>query len=217
MNAIISPAILAETPDQYKEQADRISGFAERVHIDITDGVFAPTMTVSPSDLWAPAGWTVDIHAMVNDLDAYLPQLIALRPHLIIIHAEASGGDVVQSLRQIKQAGIMAGLALLRPTVPSTVEPMIKEAEHVLIFSGNLGKFGGSASMMQIEKIKLIKSINNSVEIGWDGGIMVDNAYNLVQGGVNVLNVGGAIHKATDPHRIFTRLQEEISKTGVLG
>mgnify|MGYP000203130451 FL=1 len=216
MSSVIAPAILAENAQQYKEQVDRITGFAERVHIDLTDGEFAPTFTVSIPELWAPEGWTIDIHAMVNKLDEYVPKLITLRPHLIIIHAEAEG-DVLGALKEIKRSGIMAGLALLRPTVPQTVEELIKEAEHVLIFSGELGKFGGTASLMQLEKIRLVKMINPNVEIGWDGGVMVDNAYSLVQGGVNVLNVGGTIQKATDPPVMFAKLQQEISKTGVLG
>lgn len=216
MSSVIAPAILAENAQQYKEQVDRITGFAERVHIDLTDGEFAPTFTVSIPELWAPEGWTIDIHAMVNKLDEYVPKLIGLRPHLIIIHAEAEG-DVLGALKEIKRSGIMAGLALLRPTVPQTVEELIKEAEHVLIFSGELGKFGGTASLMQLEKIRLVKMINPNVEIGWDGGVMVDNAYSLVQGGVNVLNVGGTIQKATDPPAMFAKLQQEISKTGVLG
>ncbi|WLD46996.1 ribulose-phosphate 3-epimerase [Candidatus Nanosynbacter lyticus] len=216
MSSVIAPAILAENAQQYKEQVDRITGFAERVHIDLTDGEFAPTVTVGIPELWAPEGWTIDIHAMVNKLDEYVPKLITLRPHLIIIHAEAEG-DVLGALKEIKRSGIMAGLALLRPTVPQTVEELIKEAEHVLIFSGELGKFGGTASLMQLEKIRLVKMINPNVEIGWDGGVMVDNAYSLVQGGVNVLNVGGTIQKATDPPAMFAKLQQEISKTGVLG
>ena len=216
MSSVIAPAILAENAQQYKEQVDRITGFAERVHIDLTDGEFAPTVTVGIPELWAPEGWTIDIHAMVNKLDEYVPKLIALRPHLIIIHAEAEG-DVLGALKEIKRSGIMAGLALLKPTVPQTVEELIKEAEHVLIFSGELGKFGGTASLMQLEKIRLVKMINPNVEIGWDGGVMVDNAYSLVQGGVNILNVGGTIQKATDPPAMFAKLQQEISKTGVLG
>lgn len=216
MSSVIAPAILAENAQQYKEQVDRITGFAERVHIDLTDGEFAPTVTIGIPELWAPEGWTIDIHAMVNKLDEYVPKLIMLRPHLIIIHAEAEG-DVLGALKEIKRSGIMAGLALLRPTVPQTVEELIKEAEHVLIFSGELGKFGGTASLMQLEKIRLVKMINPNVEIGWDGGVMVDNAYSLVQGGVNILNVGGTIQKATDPPAMFAKLQQEISKTGVLG
>ena len=157
----------------------------------------------------------VDIHAMVDKLDDYIPKLIALRPNMIIVHAEAKG-DVQTTLTQIRQAGINAGLALLRSTVPRTVEEMIKLADHVMIFSGELGRFGGNASLMQLEKIRLIKSINPGVEIGWDGGVSIDNAYSLVQGGVNVLNVGGVIQKASDPHAIFSKLQQEISKTSVL-
>ena len=216
MSSVIAPAILAENAQQYKEQVDRITGFAERVHIDLTDGEFAPTVTIGIPELWAPEGWTIDIHAMVNKLDEYVPKLITLRPHLIIIHAEAKG-DVLGALKEIKRSGIMAGLALLRPTVPQTVEELIKEAEHVLIFSGELGKFGGTASLMQLEKIRLVKMINPNVEIVWDGCVMVYNAYSLVQGGVNILNVGGTIQKATDPPAMFAKLQQEISKTGVLG
>ena len=134
---------------------------------------------------------------------------------MIIIHAEATG-DVKAALMQIRQAGIMAGLALLKPTVPRTVEELIKLADHVMIFSGELGHFGGTASLMQLEKIRLIKSINSNVEIGWDGGVLVDNAYSLVQGGVDVLNVGGVIQKSSDPHTIFSKLQQEINKTSVL-
>ena len=213
--SVIAPSITAFSPAEYKEQVDRITGFAERVHIDITDGEFAPTFTVGISDLWVPAGWSVSLHVMAYDLENFVPKLIALKPNMIIIHAEARG-DISAYLRLIKQAGIKAGLALLRPTVPSSVAPLIQEAEHVLIFSGELGRFGGTASLMQLEKIRLIKAINPNVEIGWDGGVTVDNAYSLVQGGVDVLAVGGAIHKASDPHASFSRLQQEIAKTGVL-
>ena len=104
-NSVIAPAILAENAEQYKEQVDKITGLVERVHIDISDGEFAPTLTVGISELWAPEGWMIDIHAMVNDVAEYVPKLIALRPHMIIVHAEATG-DVKTALVQIRQAGI---------------------------------------------------------------------------------------------------------------
>lgn len=214
--SVLAPAILAENPTAYKDQVERITGFAERVHIDLTDGEFAPSFTIGIQDLWAPEGWMVDIHLMANDITQFIPQLVALRPNMIVVHAEAQS-DVLAALGQIKQAGIKAGLALLRSTVPRTVEALILEAEHVLIFSGELGRMGGTASLMQLEKIRLIKAINSNVEIGWDGGVMIDNAYSLVQGGVDVLNVGAAIQKAGDPQAAFMKLQQEISKTGVLG
>lgn len=80
---------LGESAEQYKQQVERVTGFAERVHIDLSDGEFAPTFTVGVSELWAPEGWLVDVHVMANDLTEYVPKLIALRPNLIIICAEA--------------------------------------------------------------------------------------------------------------------------------
>ena len=214
--SVIVPAILADNPTTFKEQIERVTGFAERIHIDLSDGEFAPTFTVGIADLWAPEGWVVDIHLMAHDINSFLPQLISLTPNMIIVHSEASSG-ALDAIQAIKKAGIRAGLALLRPTVPKTVEEMINQADHVMIFSGELGRFGGTASLMQLEKIRLIKAINPNVEIGWDGGVTAENAYSLVQGGVDVLNVGGAIHKASDPRAALERLRQEISKTGVLG
>jgi ribulose-phosphate 3-epimerase len=215
MTTVITPSILAENVDQYEEQIERITGFAERAHVDISDGQFAPNLTVGLRDLWAPEGWQIDIHAMVKNVDEYIEDLVALRPNMILLHAE-SDGDVLGALQKIKQADIKAGLVLMRPTVPSTVVDLIKAADHVMIFSGELGRFGGSASLMQLEKIRLIKDINPAVEIGWDGGVMPDNAYGLAHSGVNVLVVGGAIQKSPNPREAYQNIQNEINKKGML-
>jgi ribulose-phosphate 3-epimerase len=213
--SVISPAILAETTDNYKEQVERIHGFAERVHVDITDGEFAPTFTIGEAQVWWPQEWTVDVHAMVARPSEHLETLISLKPHMIIFHAEVEE-DITPVLLHVKKFGIKAGLALLRPTVPNTVSDAIKAADHVLIFCGDLGKYGGNASLMQLEKVRLIKAINPAAEIGWDGGVNVENAYSLSQGGVDVLNVGGVIAKAEDPQATYTALVNEINKHGVI-
>lgn len=211
----IAPCITVETTDEYKAMVDRIHPFAKRVHIDTSDGQFAPAFLLSAAQLWWPKEWVVDIHAMVAKPSEHIPALIAQKPNLIIFHVE-SGEDPLPLISQIKQAGIKAGIALMRPTVPSTVAEAIKAADHVMIFSGDLGKYGGTASLMQLEKIRLIKAINPNVEIGWDGGVSVENAYTLTQGGVNVLNTGGAIAKADDPPAAFEALTREINKHGVI-
>lgn len=213
--SVIAPAILVDTPEAYKECVDRYHPFAQRVQIDISDGEFAPSFTVGVDDLWWPQEWVVDIHAMVARPIEYVDALIALKPHTIIFHAEAVA-DIVPVMRKIKQAGVRAGIALQRPTVPATVESAIKEADHVMVFTGTLGQYGGIASLMQLEKVRLIKAINPTAEIGWDGGVNTDNAYTLTQGGIDVLNVGGAIANASDPAAMYATLVAEINKHGVI-
>ena len=191
--SVIAPSITVETEDQYRTAVERIKPFAQRVHIDISDGEFAPVLLLGLEKLWWPKEWIVDIHAMVNKPLDYVDRLIALKPHLITFHTE-TGVDLLPILEKIRRAGIKAGVALLKSTVPATVIGAINASDHVLIFSGDLGHYGGTASLMQLEKIRLVKAINPNAEIGWDGGVAIDNAFTLTQGGVNVLNTGGALN-----------------------
>ncbi len=213
--SIIAPCITVETAEDYKAAVERIHPFAQRVHVDISDGEFAPTFLIGESQVWWPKEWMVDIHAMVARPAEHVEALIKLKPHLITFHVE-TGINLLPLMTQIKQAGIKAGIALLKTTVPSTVSEMIKAADHVMVFSGDLGHYGGTASLMQLEKVRLIKAINPNVEIGWDGGVNIDNAYTLTQGGVDVLNTGGAIATATDPALAYATLVKEINKHGVI-
>lgn len=211
----IVPTVMAETLDQLTEATQRLQPFARRIHIDISDGEFAPTFLLPEAQLFWPEGWDVDIHAMVTRPSEHIQQLIQLKPHMVIFHAETQE-DVVPHFATLKQAGIKAGLALLKTTVPSTVQPAIEAADHVMIFSGDLGKFGGTASLMQLEKVRLIKKMKPGIEIGWDGGVKLDNAYTLTQGGVDVLNVGGEIANSATPADTYNELVREINKHGVI-
>jgi len=213
--SVVAPAVTVETLDEYKADIDKLQPFAKRVHIDISDGEFAPNFLLGESQLFWPEGWEVDIHAMVARPSEHLAALIALKPSMIIFHTEIQE-DRAALINQIKAAGIKAGIALLRPTVPSTVAEIIKLADHVMIFTGDLGKHGGTASLMQLEKVRLIKAINPAAEIGWDGGVSIENAYTLAQGGVSVLNAGSAIAQAEDPAAAYATLTKEINKHGVI-
>ena len=208
---MIAPAILANTPEDYKAQIERLHGFAERVHIDVTDGEFAENLTVPETQIWWPKEWKVDIHMMVARPSEHLATIIKLNPNMVIFHGEVEE-DLVPIFEKLKsETMIKPGIALLRSTVPQTVEPAILAAEHVLVFSGNLGEYGGKASMMQLEKIRLIKAINSNVEIGWDGGANDTNAKALADGGVEVINCGGYLH-GDDPIGAYRRILAALNQ-----
>jgi ribulose-phosphate 3-epimerase len=214
--SIITPAILATNPEEYKEQVEKIFPFAERVHIDVTDGEFAPNLTLPETQIWWPQEWKVDIHMMVARPSEHIDAIIQLNPNMVVFHSEVEE-DLVPIFERLKnETMIKPGLALLRSTVPETVAPAIKAAEHILIFSGNLGEMGGVANMMQLEKIRLIKAINSNVEIGWDGGANLSNVFNLTQSGVDVVNVGAAIMQAQDPEQACHQMETEINRKGAI-
>lgn len=204
--SIICPTLDAEDAHAYREQVERVAPFAQRVHIDLGDGIFTPNRLINPIQAWWPEGAVADIHVMYADPVSQIQTLISLQPHLVIIHAEA-GGDLLGMILHLKKFQLKTGVALLKATIVETVRPLIEATDHVLLFSGELGYFGGHADMKVLEKLSLVRAINPDVEVGWDGGANASNVRQLADGGVDVINVGGAIHKAADPEAAYRAME----------
>jgi len=75
----IAPCITVETAEDYEKAVERLKPFAKRVHIDITDGQFAPVFLYDADKIWWPREWVVDIHAMVSQPMEYVDKLISLK------------------------------------------------------------------------------------------------------------------------------------------
>lgn len=211
MKPSICPAILATTPEDFQQQIERVTHEAARLHIDLTDNDFAKTQTIGIDEVWWPGGMQADLHVMYRRPFEHAALLLDLRPQLIIIHAEAEG-DFIAFARQAHAKGIEVGVALQPETDPTVLRPAIGHVDHVLIFSGHLGHFGGEADLSLLRKVKILMDMKSSLEIGWDGGINASNAYDLVKGGIQVLNSGGFIQKAANPHDAFYALASAAAR-----
>ncbi len=186
-----------------------VGSFAQNVHIDFSDGVFAPNALVKPIQAWYTEGLTADLHVMYVRPEDELHTLISMQPRTIIFHAE-SEGDIAGLMLAVKQAGIRAGIALLADTQPESCQALVEQADHVLIFSGHLGYHGGVADLNLLGKVETIKQMNLAVEFGWDGGINDENVEALADGGISVLNVGGFIHKSDQPQKAYAILEAKL-------
>lgn len=214
-DVIIAPTLLTADPTEFTKFIQLYPTFAKRMQIDVVDGSFVPQTTISESAMTAlPTGILVDMHMMVARPSEHIQHILRLKPNLCIFHAEATE-NLLPFFEQLKSAGIKTGVALLPRTYPGQVEAYIKAVDHVMIFAGALGKNGGEADLMQIEKVKLIRAINPEVEIGWDGGVNIENIRALTHSNINILNVGSAIVKAEDPKKAFEELSEEATQRGV--
>lgn len=204
--AVICPTVTATDTHQYREQMERIEPFARRVHIDLMDGKFAATKSPGLDQVWWPRGLRADIHLMYQRPLEQLSALIKLRPHLVVIHAEAEG-DHAHLAAGLHRVGIRAGLALLQNTSVESVKSVVKSFDHVLIFSGHLGYHGGQADLTLLEKVGQVRELHPHAEIGWDGGINDQNAKQLVDAGIDVLSVGGYIQRADSPENNYNSLE----------
>lgn len=203
--AQIVPTVTAFEPHEYRVQMERVAAFAGRVHIDLMDGEFAPSVSPALSQIWWPHHVRADIHLMYKKPMEYLEQLIALSPHMVIVHNEAEVHHM-HFAAELHKHNIKTGLAILQDTPVAYAEQVMHSYDHVLVFSGDLGYHGGTADTALLPKVKEIKAHHPEVEIGWDGGINDSNAPQLVKAGVEVLNVGGFIQNADDPQRAYGKL-----------
>jgi ribulose-phosphate 3-epimerase len=209
-NPTVTPTIDATTADEYRAQIEQVASFALRIHIDVADGQMTPEPLVPITDIWWPGGVRADIHVMYRRPLEHLAALIALGPQLVILHAESEGsfGLVADELHR---HGIEAGIALLPDTPVAAIEPGLLLIDHVLVFSGDLGKFGGTADLALLDKVRQLKALKPQLEIGWDGGVNERNVRTLAHAGVDVLNVGGFIQKSKDPHAAYATLISELT------
>lgn len=212
---VIAPSILSNNPTEYKELIKRYYPFAKRVHIDVSDGTLTKSTTIHESAVWWPKGWTVDIHMMTTEPSKHLPDLLKLHPSMVVFHAEASE-DLLPVFDTIKQNGMKVGVAIVKGVYPGSIKTVLKAADHALIFSGNLGEYGGEANLLLLEKVALIDEIHKGIEIGWDGGANLENTRLITHSGVTVINVGSAIAKAGDPEDIYRKLCAETENGAIV-
>lgn len=205
----VCPAVLAADEQAYHKAMERIGGLATRVQIDLTDGRFAKTKTVSPEDAWWPVGVKADFHLMYEKPMPAVKIILEHKTHLVIVHAEAQG-NFSEVADYCRQAGILVGVALLPSTPAKRIIPALELIDHVLIFSGDLGSYGGSADLTLLHKVKELKTAKPSLEIGWDGGVNDFNAKALIDGGVDVLNVGSFIQNAINPASALKKLHKIV-------
>lgn len=209
--AVICPTVTPLSVDQYNEQMRRISPFASRIQIDLMDKDFTDSDSeVGLDDVWWPVGVEVDIHIMYKDPFKYLETILQLKPSLVIIHVETMIHHM-HFAAELHKEGIKAGLALLPETPVANVEQILHSFDHMLIFSGNLGHFGGEADLSLVSKAHEAKEHHPELEVGWDGGINPDNAKSLSEAGIDVLNVGGYIQNSDNPQDSFEKLLEILT------
>lgn len=211
--SVICPAILAADEAGYHAAMEKIAHFAERIQIDLTDGQFAKNPTVKPEQAWWPVGIAADFHLMYKNPGAAVDVILEHKPHMIIVHAEADGNFSALA-RRCRTLGVKTGVALLPRTSVEAITTALNDIDHVLIFSGELGSYGGHANLDLLRRVATLKHYKPSLEIGWDGGVNDQNISRLAAGGVDVFNVGGFLQKAEDAEHAYKILDRIAQETG---
>jgi pentose-5-phosphate-3-epimerase len=209
--AVITPTITTSDPHKFREQMDKISTMSEGVHLDFSDGIFAPTELLPIDEAWRSDDLITHAHVMYQKPLDVIEDIMHLEADLVILHAESD--DVKKCLKLLAENGTRTGIAILPETsVVDLQELEIDELfDHILVFGGNLGYQGGDADLDQLKKVERLKDVYPDKELAWDGGVNDKNIKQIAASGISVINVGGYLKNAQYPKNAYDTLVSLVS------
>ena len=135
---IIAPSLLEADYKCLGEQLKTMekSG-AEYVHIDVMDGSFVPNLACGMKmihGLKGVADLVFDVHLMVNEPVRFVKRMQEAGADVISVHYEACS-NVAETLKEIKQCGIRAGIVLNPETSAEVLTEEIWKLADVIQFT----------------------------------------------------------------------------------
>jgi ribulose-phosphate 3-epimerase len=207
----IVPAILTSNPSQMASMLALTRGFTDWAQIDLMDGYFVPSTSVSLDRLdQIPPGLRWEAHIMVLHPERLLAQICQAGGSRVIFHYEATEkpGYVIRKARKL---GLEVGIALNPDTPSCLIAGLTDKIDCVLFMAVNPGFYGSTFVPSVLEKIKKFRQSNPDVLIGIDGGVKASNIRQVADSGVDFICVGSAIFASNDPALNFNYLNSLLN------
>lgn len=174
---------------------------ADFVHIDVMDGCFCPQLTVGPPVIGAlKTKLRKDVHLMIEDPLEKVRAYVDAGADVLTFHVEATRHP--HRVLQTIGAGVTRGVAVNPGTPVTAVEPLLDEAELVLVLAVNPGwggqKFAPGTERRLAAVRELIDRSGRTVLLGVDGGVTRDNVASIAAMGVDVIVAGSAVFDGGD-------------------
>lgn len=189
---------------------------SDGIHLDIMDGHFVPNITIGPDFVRMSKSAAPDlyrhVHLMVTNPQDVTHAFIDAGAQAIIFHIEARV-EPASLIAEIRQRGVMPGLAINPETPAHLLRPYLDAIDEVLVMTVHPG-FGGQSFMSEVlPKISEIRAMAPDMPISVDGGVTLETGPQCVRAGANRLVAGTALFRAADMAHDIHTMKERCRST----
>ncbi|MFA4912070.1 MAG: ribulose-phosphate 3-epimerase, partial [Burkholderiaceae bacterium] len=161
----------------------------------------------------------IDVHLMVEPVDAIIPQFARAGANIITFHPEASR-HIDRSLSLIREAGCQSGLVFNPGTPLSFLDHVMDKVDVILLMSVNPG-FGGQSfipsTLTKLREARLridryMQEGGQHISLEIDGGVKVENIAQIRAAGADTFVAGSAIFGKPDYKAVIDALRQQIAQ-----
>lgn len=215
----IIPTIFALDNQTFKKKLDILNKFSKTLHIDLCDGKFVKTKTVSLKDCKDIKKYTKNInfqiHLMVQDPLSYIQDIKQLGIQKVFFHFEikSNSQDLLEIKKKFEKNNLQVGLVINPSTKVDDIIPIISNFKYLMIMSVVPGAEGQEFDYLSLKKVKQLKKIYPKLYIQVDGGIKEEETKFLLENGCDGFCVGSHISSSENPQKNYNNLLSIVNNT----